>query len=74
MQKTFKIKRGRSIIGFVSFGGNSQDRRKAARAHQAKLSKASPVTVERVRGNTSTVPVKHFVHESALVGNWAHDL
>jgi hypothetical protein len=65
MQKIFRVKSNGKISGFVSFGGNSRDRRTAARKLQTLYRElkdfGSTVTVQRVRGATSTVPVKHYV-------------
>jgi len=62
MQKIFRIRNNNKIAGFISFGGNSRDRRKAARAYQNQFVGGSyTITVQRVRGATSTVPVKNYV-------------
>lgn len=68
MQKIFRIRVRGVIVGFVSFGGNSRDRRKAARAHAKAHNDyykggfpVGDMSIQRVRGATSEVPVKFYV-------------
>ena len=66
MQKIFRVRINNKIVGFASFGGNSRARRTAARKFQrtwqAQIKEhGDSVVIQRVRGATSTVPVKHYV-------------